>query len=213
MVTPSLSELIGRTPVIPVLELEAAEEAVPLARALHAGGLSVLELSLRSAVTLLVLESLRRELPQVCIGVGPLIRAVDFAAAGRAGAHFGVTAGLTSELAAAARGARFPVMPGVMTPSEVIAARQAGFAMLALFPAEAAGGVALAHALGRAFPDVALCPHGSLDAARASEYLALANVPCVAGEWIAPPKEVRTGDWSGLEQRAHAAAVLGRAAS
>jgi 2-dehydro-3-deoxyphosphogluconate aldolase/(4S)-4-hydroxy-2-oxoglutarate aldolase len=210
MATLSAREVLERTPVIAMLELETVEAAVPRARALLAGGLTVLELSLRSPVALAALEMLRRELPQALIGVGPLSRAVDFAAAGRAGAHFGVTAGFTSELAAAARGARFPVIPGVMTPTELIAARHAGFGVLALFPAEAAGGVPLARALGLAFPDVALCPHGGLTEANAVEYLALPNIPCVAGDWFASPMERGAPDSGALEQRARAAAALGR---
>src|ERR1700675_3782217 len=130
-------------PVIPVLTLSDLTHAVPLAGALVAGGLRVLEITLRTPVAIGCLEAIRKALPQAIVGVGTLTRAVDFAAADRAGAQFGVTPGLTPELAAAARGARFPLLPGVMTPTELIAARNAGFSVLKLFPAEQAGGIAI----------------------------------------------------------------------
>src|ERR1700690_3358467 len=134
-------------PVIPVLTVTNLEHAVPLARALAGGGLRVLEITLRTPVALAAVEAMRKAVPDAIVGVGTLTRAVDFAAAGRVGAQFGVTPGLTPELAAAARGARFPLLPGVMTPTEVIAARRAGFQIWKLFPAQAAGGVEMLRAL------------------------------------------------------------------
>src|SRR6267154_4253154 len=127
-------------PVIPVLTLSDLDHAVPLAQALVAGGLPVLEITLRTPVAFGCIEAIRHPVPDAIVGVGTLTRAVDFAAAGRAGAQFGVSPGLTPQLAAAARGARFPLLPGVMTPTEVIAARNAGFKALKLFPAGNIGG-------------------------------------------------------------------------
>ncbi len=197
-------------PVIPVLTVTELQHAVPLARALAAGGLRVLEITLRTPVALAAVEAMRKAVPEAIIGVGTLTRAVDFAAADRAGAQFGVTPGLTPELAAASRGARFPVLPGVMTPTELIAARSAGFNVLKLFPALEAGGVAMLRALGAAFPDVLFCPTGGITRAAAADYLALPNVACVGGSWVAPQALLARGDWSGIEALARDAASLGK---
>jgi 2-dehydro-3-deoxyphosphogluconate aldolase/(4S)-4-hydroxy-2-oxoglutarate aldolase len=184
------------------------EHAVPLARALSAGGLRVLEVTLRTPVALAAIEAMRREVPEAVIGVGTLTRPVDFAAADRVGAQFGVTPGLTPELAAAARGARFPLLPGVMTPTELISALTAGFSVFKLFPAQQAGGIGMLKALGGPFPDAKFCPTGGVTRASAPEYLALANVVCVGGSWLAPPDSMAAGDWSGIEALARDAAAL-----
>lgn len=194
--------------VIPVLTIERLEDAVPLARALAAGGLRVLEITLRTPVALAAIEAIRRGVPEVIVGVGTLTRAVDFAAADRVGAQFGVSPGLTPELAAASRGARFPLLPGVMTPTELIVARAAGFDVLKFFPAQQAGGIAMLQALGTPFPDVAFCPTGGISRATAPDYLALANVLCVGGSWVAPRALLEAGDWSGIETLASDAAGL-----
>ncbi|HLZ98235.1 MAG TPA: bifunctional 4-hydroxy-2-oxoglutarate aldolase/2-dehydro-3-deoxy-phosphogluconate aldolase, partial [Steroidobacteraceae bacterium] len=156
----NIREIVGLAPVIPVLTINDLEHAVPLARALCAGGLKVLEITLRTPVALAAIEAMRKAVPDAVVGVGTLTRAVDFAAADRVGAQFGVSPGLTPELAAASRGARFPLMPGVMTPAELIAARNAGFSVLKLFPAEQAGGIGMLRALGPPFPDAIFCPTG-----------------------------------------------------
>ena len=163
----NIREILGMAPVIPVLTVTELQHAVPLARALAAGGLRVLEITLRTPVALAAVEAMRKAVPDAIVGVGTLTRAVDFAAADRAGAQFGVTPGLTPELAAASRGARFPLLPGVMTPTELIAARAAGFNVLKLFPAQQAGGVAMLQALGAPFPDVLFCPTGGITRATA----------------------------------------------
>jgi 2-dehydro-3-deoxyphosphogluconate aldolase/(4S)-4-hydroxy-2-oxoglutarate aldolase len=184
--------------------------AVPLAGALVAGGLRVLEITLRTPVAIGCLEAIRKAVPEAIVGVGALTRAVDFAAADRAGAQFGVTPGLTPELAAASRGARFPVLPGVMTPTEVIAARLAGFHILKLFPAEPAGGVEMLRALAAPFPDVLFCPTGGITRAAAPGYLALANVVSIGGSWMAPRAMIDAQDWQGIEALARDAAALKR---
>lgn len=207
----NIREIVGIAPVMPVLTITDLEQAIPLARALTAGGLRVLEITLRTPVALAAVESLRKAVPEAIIGVGTLTRAVDFAAAGRVGAQFGVTPGLTPELAAAARGARFPLLPGVMTPAEVIAARSAGFNVLKLFPAQQAGGIGMLQALARPFPDVLFCPTGGITRALAPDYLALPTVVCVGGSWVAPRALVAAGDWSGIEALARDAAALKRA--
>jgi 2-dehydro-3-deoxyphosphogluconate aldolase / (4S)-4-hydroxy-2-oxoglutarate aldolase len=207
----NIREIVGLAPVIPVLTITDLSHAVPLAHALCAGGLRVLEITLRTPAALAAIEAMRKAVPDAVVGVGTLTRAVDFAAADRAGAQFGVTPGLTPELAAASRGARFPLLPGVMTPTELIAARSAGFNVLKLFPAEQAGGISMLRALGAPFPDVLFCPTGGITRATAPEYLALSNVVCVGGSWVAPSAMMAAGDWRGIEALARDAAGLKRA--
>jgi 2-dehydro-3-deoxyphosphogluconate aldolase/(4S)-4-hydroxy-2-oxoglutarate aldolase len=207
-----IRDMLGLVPVIPVLTINDVAQAVPLARALTAGGLRVLEITLRTPAALASVEAIRGAVPEAIVGVGTLMRPVDFAAAGRAGAQFGVSAGLTPELAAAARGARFPLMPGVMTPTEALSALQAGFDVLKFFPAEQAGGVAMLRALGAPFPDLLFCPTGGITRITASGYLGLQNVLCVGGSWLAPAELLNGGDWSGIEALAREAAALRRCA-
>jgi 2-dehydro-3-deoxyphosphogluconate aldolase / (4S)-4-hydroxy-2-oxoglutarate aldolase len=204
----NIREIVGLAPVIPVLTITELADAVPLARALAAGGLRVLEITLRTPIALAAIDAMRKAVPDAIIGVGTLTRAIDFAAADRVGAQFGVTPGLTPDLAAASRGARFPLLPGVMTPTELIAARNAGFNVLKLFPAEQAGGLGMLRALGAPFPDVLFCPTGGITRASAPDYLALPNVACVGGSWFAPAALVSAGDWAGIEALARDAASL-----
>ena len=204
----NIREIVGLAPVIPVLTINELEHAVPLARALAAGGLNVLEITMRTPVALAAIEAMRKAVPDAVVGVGTLTRAVDFAAADRAGAQFGVTPGLTPELASAARGARFPLLPGVMTPTELIAARNAGFSVLKLFPADQAGGIGMLKALGAPFPDVLFCPTGGITRETAPDFLALPNVVCVGGSWVAPRAMLEVGDWAGVEALARDAASM-----
>ena len=206
----NIREIVGMSPVIPVLAAHEPVDAVPLARALVAGGLRVLEVTLGTPAAIGCIEAIRHAVPDAIVGAGALTRAVDFAAAGRAGAQFGVAPGLTPELAGAARGARFPLLPGVMTPTEVIAARHAGFNILQLFPAQQAGGTGMLRAVAALFPDVLFCPSGGITRAGAEEYLALANVVCVSGCWVAPREMLQSRDWQGIEALAREAAALER---
>lgn len=194
--------------MIPVLTLGDLDHAVPLARALVAGGLHVLEITLRTPIAFGCFEAIRKAVPDAIVGVGTLIRPVDIATADRAGAQFGVTPGLTPELAAAARGVRFPLLPGVMTPTEVMAARVAGFNVLKFFPADQAGGVGMLRALAAPFPDVLFCPTGGITRASAPDYLALTNVVSVGGSWTAPQPMIDARDWQGIELLARDAAAL-----
>ncbi len=203
-----IRDSVGLAPGIPVLTVDELEHAVPLARALAAGGLRVLEVTMRTPVALAAIEAMRKAVPEAIVGVGTLTRAVDFAGASRAGAQFGVTPGLTPELAAAARGARFPLLPGIMTPTELIAARAQGYTVLKLFPAQQAGGIGMLQALGAPFPDVLFCPTGGITRSTAPDYLALANVACVGGSWVAPRNLLESRDWAAIEQLARDAAGL-----
>jgi 2-dehydro-3-deoxyphosphogluconate aldolase / (4S)-4-hydroxy-2-oxoglutarate aldolase len=204
----NIREILGISPVIPVLTIGELEHAVPLARALIGGGLRVLEITLRTPVALRCVEAIRKALPDAIVGVGTLTKPADFAAADRAGAQFGITPGLVPELAAAARGARFPLLPGVMTPTEVIAARLAGFNVLKLFPAHQAGGIGMLRALSTPFPDVLFCPTGGITRTSAADYLSLPNVLSVGGSWVAPQAMIDAREWLGIEQLARAAAAL-----
>ena len=206
-----IRDIVGLAPVIPVLTVTELDHAVPLARALAAGGLRVLEVTLRTPVALAAIAAMRKAVPEAIVGVGTLTRAVDFAGADRAGAQFGVSPGLTPELAAAARGARFPLLPGVMTPTELIAARTQGFSVLKLFPAQQAGGIGMLQALGAPFPDVLFCPTGGITRSTAPDFLALPNVACVGGSWVAPRQMLESGDWAGIEELARDAASLRKA--
>jgi 2-dehydro-3-deoxyphosphogluconate aldolase/(4S)-4-hydroxy-2-oxoglutarate aldolase len=203
-----MRDITSLAPVIPVLTIAELEYAVPLARALCAGGLRVLEITLRTPVAFAAIEAMRHAVPDAIIGVGTLTRAIEFAAANRVGAQFGVTPGLTPDLTSAARGARFPLLPGVMTPTELLAARNAGFDTLKLFPAHQAGGVGMLNALAGPFPDVRFCPTGGITRATAPDYLALPNVACIGGSWFAPPELIRIGDWAGIEALARDASSL-----
>jgi 2-dehydro-3-deoxyphosphogluconate aldolase / (4S)-4-hydroxy-2-oxoglutarate aldolase len=196
--------------VIPVLTIERERDAVPLARALFEGGLPVIEITMRTAAAPAAIASIARELPQTVIGAGTLLRAADVATAVRAGAAFLVSPGMTPELAAAALAAELPYLPGVATPSEVMAVRALGICVMKLFPAEALGGVAWLKALAPVFRGVAFCPTGGVDEAIAADYLALPNVPMVGGSWMAPRDAVAAGDWRRVRRLAERAAAIGR---
>ena len=203
-----IREITSLTPVIPVVTISELEHAVPLARALLAGGLNVIEVTLGPPVAFAVIEAMRKAFPAAIIGVGTLTRARDFAAADRVGAQFGVTPGLTPELAAAARGARFPLLPGVMTPTEVMVARNAGFNVLRSFPAREAGGIEFLQAMAPVFPDVLFCPAGGITSDVAGEYLRQPNVACIGGSWLTPAAMLSAGDWVGIEALAREAMRL-----
>jgi 2-dehydro-3-deoxyphosphogluconate aldolase/(4S)-4-hydroxy-2-oxoglutarate aldolase len=205
----TMPDILGIAPVIPVLTVRAVQHAVPLARALVSGGLPVLEITLRTPCALGVIEAIRRAMPDAVVGAGTLTRPEDFKEAEGAGAQFGVSPGFAPELAAAAAAVPYPYLPGVMTPSEVIAARLAGFTALKLFPAREAGGVGMLRALGAPFADVVFCPTGGIDARTAPGYLALPNVACVGGSWVAPADRIEAGDWSAIASLAREAAALG----
>lgn len=204
----NIREILSFAAVVPQLTFSDPAQAVPAAKALVAGGLRVLEVTLRSASALGCVEAIRKTVPEALVGVGGLTRPADFAAAQRGGAQFGVSPGLTPEIAAAARGARFPLLPSVMTPSEVIAARQAGFDALKMFPTLQAGGTSMLHVLATEFPDVMFLPSGNITHVSAREYLALPNVISVSGAWMATPEMLVGNDWQGIETLARQAANL-----
>jgi len=197
--------------VIPVLTIDRERDAVPLARALWEGGLGVIEVTLRTPAAAAAIGAIARELPQVVVGAGTLQRAADVAAAVHAGARFLVSPGTTPELAASALATELPYLPGVATPSEIMAARALGLCLMKLFPAEALGGAAFLKALAPVFPGVAFCPTGGIDERSAAGYLALPNVAMVGGSWMAPKDAIAAGDWVRVRRLAERAAAIGRA--
>ena len=203
-------EIMRIGPVIPVIVVEKIEHAVPLARALVAGGVRVLELTLRTPVALQAIEAIAREVEGAIVGVGTITRTEDFERSIKAGAVFGVSPGLTPALVATARASALPLLPGVMTPSDVIAARAAGFNELKLFPAQQAGGIGMLRALAGPFPDVTFCPTGGVSAATAPDFLALPNVSCVGGSWLTPRDAIDAGDWTRITALAREATALHR---
>ncbi len=188
-------ELMRIGPVIPVIVIDDVAQAVPLAKALVAGGVRVLEVTLRTPVALGAIRAIAQEVDDAIVGAGTISRAGDFQRAIDSGARFGVSPGLTPELVDAAHASSLPLLPGVMTPSDVIVARAAGFFALKLFPAQQAGGIGMLKALSGPFPDVMFCPTGGVTAASAPDYLALPNVGCVGGSWLTPQDAVKAGDW------------------
>lgn len=205
-----IRDFVSLAPVIPVLTISKLEHAAPLARALARGGLPVLEVTLRTPVALEAIAAMRRAAPDAVIGAGTLVKPADFAAAERAGAQFLVTPGLTAELIEAARQVRAPLLPGVMTPSELIAARAAGFDTLKFFPAQQAGGVAMLKAFAGPFGDIRFCPTGGITLESAPSFLSLPNVACVGGSWFAPAASLEAGDFDSIEALARQAASLSR---
>ncbi len=197
-------------PVMPVIVIDDLETAVPLARALVEGGIKVLEVTLRTPVALAAVKAIAEAVPEAIVGVGTVVRPEQFAEAKAAGAKFAVTPGLTPKLAAAAREVGMPLLPGVMTPSEVIAALEEGFDALKLFPAEQAGSYGMLKALGGPLPQALFCPTGGVTVESAPKLLALPNVGCVGGSWLCPKDKVEAGDWAGITAIAREAAALGK---
>jgi 2-dehydro-3-deoxyphosphogluconate aldolase/(4S)-4-hydroxy-2-oxoglutarate aldolase len=197
-------------PVIPVIVLDDARHAAPLAHACVAGGIELLEVTLRTPAGL---ESIRRivaEVPRAVVGAGTVTTPAEVARVAAAGARFAVSPGFDPALAAAARDHGLPLMPGVMTPSEAMAAMAAGLTLLKFFPAAAAGGPAMLRALAGPFPTLRFCPTGGVDARNAGEYLALPNVVAVGGSWITPASAIAREDWAAVTTLARAAASLPR---
>ena len=204
----AIADILAQGPVVPVIVIDDVAHAVPLARALVAGGVRVLELTLRTPVALQAIEAIANEVEGAIIGVGTITRPEDFDAALKAGALFGVSPGLTPALVAAAKGSALPLLPGVMTPSDVIAARAAGFTELKLFPAQQAGGIGMLKAMAGPFPDVSFCPTGGIAATTAADFLALPNVACVGGSWLTPQDAIAAGDWQRITDLARQTASL-----
>ncbi len=200
--------LLDLAPVIPVVVIEDAATAVPLARALVAGGLPAIEVTLRTPAAREAIARIAAEVPEATVGAGTVRTADDIAASAAAGARFLVSPGTTPSLVEALEASGLPYLPGAATVSEVMALAEQGIRELKFFPAEAAGGVPYLKALSGPIPDVRFCPTGGIRATTAADYLALPNVGCVGGTWLTPADALAAGDWARIEKLASEAAAL-----
>ena len=203
-------QVMQDAPVIPVIVLSDVSQAVPLARALVAGGIRMLEVTLRTPQALACIEAIAREVPEAVIGAGTVRSAADVQACTMAGARFAVSPGYSHLVGQACRDAGLPLLPGVATSSEVMAAQEDGLTELKFFPAMQAGGPAMLKAWNGPFSDVRFCPTGGVTADNAAEFLALPNVVCVGGSWLTPADTLARGNWSHVTALAYQACQLAR---
>ena len=204
------NSLASHGPVIPVIVLHRLQDAVPLAEALLAGGVKVLEVTLRTPVALQCIEAIARACPEALVGAGTIRSAADAQAALDAGSRFAVSPGYTAAIGAACRQIGLPLLPGVTTASEVMAASADGLSFLKFFPAVQAGGIAMLKALGGPFPDIAFCPTGGITLETAPQFLAMPNVKVCGGSWLMPADAVASGDWARITRLAREAQALRR---
>ena len=195
-------QVMQDAPVIPVIVLNDVAHAVPLARALVAGGIRMLEVTLRTAQALACMEAIARNVPEAVLGAGTVRSAADAQSAAAAGARFAVSPGYTSAVGQACRDLGLPLLPGVATGSEIMLCQQDGLTALKFFPALQAGGVAMLKAWGGPFADIRFCPTGGVTPQNAKEFLALPNVVCVGGSWLVPQDALSQGDWSRITRLA-----------
>ena len=201
-------QVMQDAPVIPVIVLNDIAHAVPMARALLAGGVRMLEVTLRTPQALACIEAIAREVPEAVVGAGTVRSRADAQAAARAGAQFAVSPGYTSAVGQACRDAGLALLPGVATGSEIMMAQEDGFTELKFFPAMQAGGPALLKAWSGPFFDVKFCPTGGVSLQNAPDLLALPNVVCVGGSWLVPTDAMAKGDWALITELAKATHLL-----
>lgn len=200
--------LLAAAPVVPVITIEAAAYAVPLARALLAGGLAAIEITLRTAAAAEAARRIAGEVPEAILGLGTVLTPDDLALAETLGARFALSPGATPRLLAAAAASPLPFIPGIATASELMGALEAGFDVVKFFPAEPLGGLKGLKALAAPFPNARFCPTGGISEANAGDWLREKAVLAVGGSWIAPAELIRAQDWGEIEQRARAASSL-----
>ena len=193
-----LAALFKQAVVIPVLTIERLEDAVPLARALVAGGVRVLEVTLRTPVAIPAAQAIIADVPEAIVGVGTILNADDLARAEALGARFGISPGATPDLLKAAAASALPFAPGIATASELMQALAHGFDLVKFFPAEQSGGIKALRALAGPFPDARFCPTGGIGEANAAAWLAEPNVVAVGGSWLCPAADIRSGNWAGI---------------
>lgn len=193
-------EVMRQGPVIPVMVIKKLEQAVPLARALVAGGIHVLEITLRTPVAMDAIQSISRKVAGAIVGAGTVTRGEELAEVAEAGAVFAISPGLTAELLEAANQGLIPFIPGIATISELMAGMALGYSHFKFFPAEAAGGVKMLQAFAGPFPQVTFCPTGGITSANYREYLGLKNVACIGGSWVAPQEAIGRGDWARITE-------------
>lgn len=204
----SFLSLMDGLPVMPLVVIESLADAVPIAEALVAGGLPVIEVALRTPQAMAAVAAIAARVPDARVGVGSVIEPGQFAEARDAGARFAVSPGATPALESAARAAGLPWLPAAQTVSEVLALRERGHRMLKFFPAQSSGGTAFMRAIAGPVPDVKFCPTGGVAAETAGAYLALPNVACVGGSWLTPTALVAARDWQTIQQLASSASSL-----
>lgn len=208
--TEQLLTLLDGQPVIPVLKIDDAGSAVPLARALAKGGLKAIEITMRTSAALEAIRRAASEVPEAVVGAGTILNARQFEEAAGAGSKFIVSPGASRQVFEAARASPVPLLPGAITPSEMMAALDEGVDFLKFFPAEQAGGAAFLKSLASPFAGLRFCPTGGVSAKNAADYLSLPNVICVGGSWVAPDDAVKAGDWARIETLAREATRLGK---
>jgi 2-dehydro-3-deoxyphosphogluconate aldolase/(4S)-4-hydroxy-2-oxoglutarate aldolase len=201
-------DLVSFGPVIPVIVINKLEDAVPMARALVAGGVRVLEVTLRTPIALQCMEAIARDVPEAVLGAGTIRSVADAKAAKDVGCVFGVSPGYTSQIGHACRELELPLLPGTATGSEVMQATADGYSFLKFFPAMQAGGIPMLKALAGPFTDVVFCPTGGITAESAPQFLALPNVKVCGGSWLTPADAVAAKDWARITQLAKAASAL-----
>ncbi len=204
----NIEEVCRLAPVVPVLVIDDLEKAVPLAEALVAGGLRALEVTLRTPVALKAIRAIADAVPSAEIGVGTLRSADDVKASVDAGARFGVSPGFTDAVMDAADAANLPMLPGVATPSEAMAAADRGLTILKFFPAEANGGAPVLNAWASPIAGLKFCPTGGISEKNARDYLKLPNVVCVGGSWVAPKSAIAEGNWDEITRISKEACAL-----
>ncbi|WP_374620970.1 bifunctional 4-hydroxy-2-oxoglutarate aldolase/2-dehydro-3-deoxy-phosphogluconate aldolase [Pandoraea sp.] len=205
-----INDIVRAGPVVPVLQFDNVEQGEQVSRALLAGGVRVLEITLRTPAAMDVIRHVAGLSDELIVGVGTLTHPQEMAQAVAAGARFGVSPGYTSALGAAAKAAGLPLLPGVVTPSDILAALADGYETVKFFPAEPSGGVPMLKALYGPFRQVRFCPTGGISAASAPSYLAQPNVVCVGGSWLTPRALVDAKDWDGITRLAQSASALPR---
>lgn len=205
----ALRQTLSLAPVIPVIIINDVSQARPLAEALVAGGLPVLEVTLRTAHALQAIEEMAK-VPGAVVGSGTVRTPLQMGHSVDAGCQFMVSPGASPRLLEAAEEHRIPLLPGIGTPTEAMTASEHGYSFLKFFPAEALGGVKVLKAYASPLPDITFCPTGGIDMAKAPEYLALPNVICVGGSWVMPADAIASGDWKRVEQLAREASQLGK---
>lgn len=203
-----LADILARVPVIPVVLIDDAADAAPLARALVAGGLSVIEITLRTPAGLDAIAAIAAEVEDAIVGAGTVLDQAQFEAASKAGARFAVSPGATDRLLEATADSGVPLLPGIATASEAMRLIERGFGFAKFFPAEPAGGSAFLSALASPLPQLRFCPTGGITPQSAPRYLALPNVACVGGSWMAPREAIRAKDWRSITETSRTAAEL-----
>jgi 2-dehydro-3-deoxyphosphogluconate aldolase/(4S)-4-hydroxy-2-oxoglutarate aldolase len=204
------ANIMALSPVIPVLTVQSVEDGLQQAKALVAGGLYAIEVTLRTPSALLAIAAIARHVPDAVVGAGTIVSAAQIDEAIAAGARFLVSPGATHDLARVAAQSPVPFLPGCATVSEAMALRALGFRALKLFPAEAVGGARLLASFAAPLPDLRFCPTGGIDLAKAPDYLKLPNVACVGGSWMLPKDALAKGDYAAVEILAREAAALER---